>query len=32
VRSNRKFEGVVGLEGATGPVREIRKSRWTGRS
>jgi hypothetical protein len=31
VRSNRKFGGVVGLESATGPVREIRESRWTGR-
>jgi hypothetical protein len=31
VRSNRNFGGVVGLESATGPVREIREARWTGR-
>jgi hypothetical protein len=31
VRSNRNFGGVVGLESATGPLREIRESRWTGR-
>jgi hypothetical protein len=31
VRSNRNFGGVVGLESATRPVREIREARWTGR-